>query len=132
MLFIRLGSFLISGESEKVLLNSIEAEVPFSLKVREQNVKNPSLPVVMDVVFLKSGNVMVTKTVQMAVMRVLVVSNQNNTSLVVLAIWKWELNSDSCRDTCPVQQFWLLEYRDKCLRITPFDSLYPSEAIEFS
>lgn len=46
----------------------------FSLKVREQNVKNPSSRVVMDAVFLYSGNVMVMKTVQMAVMRVLVVS----------------------------------------------------------
>lgn len=56
--------------------------------MQEQNVKNPSLHVIMGAAFLKSGNVMVMKTVQMAVMRVLVVSNQNNTSVVVLASWK--------------------------------------------
>lgn len=39
--------------------------------------RNPSSHVVMDDVFLCSGNVMVMKTVQMAVMRVPVVSNQN-------------------------------------------------------
>ena len=49
--------------------------------------RNPNSHVVMDAVFLYSGNVMVMKTAQMAVMRVLVVSNQNNTSVVVLASW---------------------------------------------
>lgn len=31
-LFIKLGSFLISGESKKVLFNSIEASVPFFIE----------------------------------------------------------------------------------------------------
>lgn len=69
----------------KYCLTVSRLRLPFSLKVRERNVKNPNLHVVMGAVFLKSGNVMVMKTVQMAVMRVLVVSSQNNTSAVVLA-----------------------------------------------
>lgn len=60
------------GKARRYYLTVLRCRFLFSLKVREQNVKNPSLHVVMDAVFLKSGNVMVMKTVQMAVMRVLV------------------------------------------------------------
>lgn len=81
------------GKVRRYCLTVSRLSFLFSLKVQEQNVKNPNLHVVMGAVFLKSGNVMGMKTVQMAVMRVLVVSNRSNTSVVVLACWKWGLNS---------------------------------------
>lgn len=74
MLFNMLGNFLISSGGKE---ESVSKQYPFLLKVREQNVRNPNTRVVMDAVFLYSGNVMVMKTVQTAVMKVLVVSNQN-------------------------------------------------------
>lgn len=70
------------------MLSSTGAQVLFfSLKVQKQNVRNPSSPVVMDAVFLYSGNVMVMKTVQMAVMKVLVVSSQ----AAVIPLWLYSV-----------------------------------------